>query len=143
MQPLLTDNLHEDPLTATSIKLTVKNSFPWTEIEFALRERDNDFPPHHLSLQMSIAVVFTGLVMSIHRPLRGQPFQEIVVVLQQTGLVVIDVHTGRDMHRIHEHEALAYSALLYHCLDVGRDIEVSAPGLGLEPEFFSVGLHDR
>lgn len=141
--PLFADNLHENPLTTTSVELAIKNSLPRTEIEFSFRECDDDFSSHYLSLQMSITVVFACVVMPIHRLLWSEPFQEIVVVLQQAGLIVIDVYAGRNMHCVHQDEAFPYPTRFYHCLDVGRDIDVGAPGLCLEPEFFAVGLHDR
>src|SRR5574339_111343 len=102
---LFTDNLHENPLATTSVEFAVKNSLPRTEVQLSVREGDDDFSPHHLSLQMSVAIVLAGIVMPIHRLLRSKPFQEIVVVLQQTGLIIIDVHTGRDVHRVHQDEA--------------------------------------
>src|SRR5574337_1769567 len=64
---LFSDDLHENPLTTTPVELAIKNLLPRTEVEFAFGERDDDFTPHHLSLQMSITVVLACVVMPIHR----------------------------------------------------------------------------
>ncbi len=134
----LTDNLHKNSLTTTSVELAIENLLPRAEVEFPACDRHDDFSPHHLSLQMGISIIFPCIVMPVHRPLRSEPFQEIIVVLQQTGLIVIDVDTGRDVHRVYQDEAFLYPALFDHCFDVGRDIDVGPPGLCLKPEFFAV-----
>jgi len=46
----LPNNLHQYPLLPSSIELSVENLLPRPEVEFALRDGDHNFTPHHLAL---------------------------------------------------------------------------------------------
>jgi len=97
---LFTDDLHQNPLTATSVELTIKDLFPGTEIKFAFRNRDDHFAPHHLPLQMSIPIIFSRVVMPIASLVRSEPLEKFIIVLQQALLIVINIHTRRDMRGV-------------------------------------------
>jgi len=43
MEKLLPDDFHQHALAAFAVELTVKDLFPRTEVEFAIRDRNNDF----------------------------------------------------------------------------------------------------
>ena len=140
---LFTDDLHENPLAPTSVELTVKYLFPRTEVECASRDRHNNFAAHHLSLEVGVSIVFACVVMPIASFVRCKSLQKVIIVLYEARLIIIDIDTGCDVHRIHQDEAFPYPALLDDCFDLGRDIDVGSSRLCLEPEFFAVGLHDR
>jgi hypothetical protein len=53
-----------------AVEFAIESLFPRPEIDFAFRDRDDDFPAHDLALEMSVGVVFTGPVVSI-RARRG------------------------------------------------------------------------
>lgn len=84
---LFTDNLDKNPLRTASVELAIKDLFPRTEVEFAPAERDDDFSPHHLSLQMSITVVFP-LCRCVDTP----PFEERSVPETRHNLVEGQTH---------------------------------------------------
>jgi hypothetical protein len=90
---------------------------------------------------MGIGIIFTGFVVLVRGALRGESFEEGIVVLEQPSLVVVDVHAGRDVHGVDQHESFPDAALLHGRFHVRRDIQIRPPCLGLEPEFFAVGLH--
>jgi len=62
--PLLTNNLHQNPLPSSSVEFAIKNFFPRTEIEFAFGDGDHDFAAHDGPFQMRIRVIL-GPVMRV------------------------------------------------------------------------------
>ena len=140
---LLADDFDEHALAPPAVEFAVKNLLPRTTIEFAIRNGDDHLAAHQLPLDMSIAVVFASLVVTIGRFMRGKTFQKVVIVTQQSLLVIIDIHAGRNVHRIDEHQSLLHPADLDDGLDLPRDIEIGPPGRRLKPEFFPIRFHGR
>jgi hypothetical protein len=136
------DDFHQHTFFAPAIKLSIKNLFPRAKIQPAVRDGDNDFPSHHLPLNVSISIVFPCVIVAIYVVMRGDPLQETVIILQQSLFIVIDVHAGRDVHGVHQYKTLLNAALLDDLFHLRRDIDVGAAGLRFEPEFFAVGTHD-
>ena len=62
---LVSDYLDQHAFATSAVEFAVENLFPCAEIQFALRNCDDDFPAHDLALEMGISVVFAGLVVSI------------------------------------------------------------------------------
>jgi hypothetical protein len=139
------NDFDQHPLLPAAIKLAVEDLLPRTEIQFAIRDRHDDLPAHNLPFDVSIRVVFAGVVMPvlIDGFVRHQPLEEIVVVLKQSCLVVVDVNAGADMHGVYQAQAFSDAALLQCGVHLGRDVDVCASGLRLEGEFFTVGFHNR
>jgi hypothetical protein len=69
--------------------------------------------PHDLAFQVRVGVVFAGAVVAVLgcRRVWGEPFQPIVVILQQAILGVIDVNTGGNVHGIDEAKPFLHAAL--------------------------------
>ena len=63
--PLLSDDFHERSLFSSAVEFAVENLFPWAEIQFAFGDRHDDFPPHDLTFEVGVSVVFSGSVVSI------------------------------------------------------------------------------
>src|SRR5687768_5707514 len=61
------NNFDEHALAPLAVELTVKNLFPRAKVEFALRDRDDDFAAHDLTLEVSVRVVFAGAIMAVLR----------------------------------------------------------------------------
>jgi hypothetical protein len=59
----------------------------------------------------------------------------------QTGFVVINEYTGRDMHRVDQAETFSYSTLFQRFLDLWCNVYQLDSVLGVEPEFFLVATH--
>ncbi len=57
MTTLLTNNFHQHPFASATIKLTIKNLFPGTEIESALGDGNDDFAPHDLPFHMGVGTM--------------------------------------------------------------------------------------
>ena len=62
---LLTDDFHQDALPATAVKLAVENLLPRAKVQTAVCNRHDDLAPHDLPLQMGVAVVLAGAVMTV------------------------------------------------------------------------------
>src|SRR5882762_6913274 len=95
----LANDFHQDALVSAAVKLPVKDLFPGTEIKFAVRNCDYDFPAHYLAFVMRVAVVFAGAIVMITLRAgieRRQPFQPPLVVFVKTRLVIINEHARSD-----------------------------------------------
>src|SRR4029453_14560923 len=55
---LVSNYFHQHPFFSSPVEFAVENLFPRPEIEFAFRDRNDDFPAHDLTLQMCVSVVF-------------------------------------------------------------------------------------
>src|SRR2546426_11023112 len=62
---LVSDYLNQHPFSPASVEFTVENLSPRAEIEFALRNCDDDFAAHDLELEVGVGVVLTGAVVPI------------------------------------------------------------------------------
>ena len=92
---------------------------------------------------MRVGIVLARVVVAVLLDgcVRDEALEEVVVILQEAGFIVVDVHTRADVHRIHETQAFFDSALLQSRFDLRRDVDVGTPGLRLECEFFPIRLH--
>ena len=141
---LLPNDLHQRPLLAVPIQLEVKDLFPRAKIQPPSGNRDHHLAPHDRSLQVRIRVVFPGAIVLVLRMrlLRRQFLQPHFIVVMQAALVVVDKHTGGDVHRIHQHQSLPHSAFPQTLFHLGSDIHESAALRKFKPEFFAKGFHD-
>src|SRR5688572_24601421 len=122
-------DLHQHAFSPAPVELAVKDLFPGAEIQFAVRDRDNDLASHDLSLHMGIGVVFTGIVMMVLIDwfMRREFFEPLFVIVMQAAFIVIDEYGCADVHGIDETKALANAALPEGLLHLRRDIHEPAP----------------
>jgi hypothetical protein len=97
-----TDDLHEDAFAAVAVEFAVEDLFPWTEIEFAVGDGDDDFAAHDLAFEVGVGVVFAGAVVVVlgGRRVRGEFFEPDFVVVMEPGFVVVDENAGGDVHGV-------------------------------------------
>src|SRR2546422_2684810 len=112
-KPLLTDYFNEDPLATTAVELPVEDLLPGAEVQPSAGDGHDYLASHDLPLDVGIGVIFARLVVFVRAALRGESFEERLVVLQQALLVVVDVHAGGDVHGVHQHQSFADAALLH------------------------------
>ena len=70
-----------------AIELAVEDLLPRTEVQLALRDRHDDFAPHHLPLQVGVGVFLAGPVVGIslrRRIKRSELLQALLEFLMQT-----------------------------------------------------------
>ncbi len=141
---LLSDNFNQNPLPSPPVKLTVEDLFPGAKVQMSVRDGHDDFPPHDLPFQMGIPVILTRSVMSVPRDgiVGGDILQPFLIVLMQTGFIIVDEYRRRDVHRIYQDKTLGDAAFLETPLHLRRNVDKSFPGGNVEPQFFSVGFHD-
>ena len=140
---LLPDNLDQHSFLPSPIELAVKDLLPRPKIQFTVRDRDNDLASHHLPLDMRVRIVLARIVVPIlvDRFVRNEPLEKIVVVLQESPLIVIDINARADVHWVDEAKSFLDAALLQCRLHLGCDVDVCPPRLRLKREFFAIGLH--
>lgn len=59
------DDFHQNPLASPSVKLAIKSLLPRPEVQFTFHNRDDNFPTHHLPLQVCIGIVLTNAVVLV------------------------------------------------------------------------------
>jgi hypothetical protein len=65
MEWLVPDDFHQHPLPSSPVELPEEDLLPGAKVQPAFGDRDHDFPPRDLPLDMSIGVVFSLVVMTI------------------------------------------------------------------------------
>src|SRR5262245_1024256 len=74
----LSDHLDEDALRAPAVELAVEDLLPRTEVELAVRHRDDDLAAHDLALVVGVAVVLARAVVMValgRRVVRREPLE--------------------------------------------------------------------
>ena len=103
-----------------AIELTVEDLFPRAEVEATTGNGHDHLAPHDLTLQMGVAVILAGLVVTIpyDRFVRCQALQPLLVIGVQSWLVIIDEDAGSDVHRVDQTEPLVDPTLVQSLLDL-------------------------
>ena len=73
--------------------------------------------------------------------MRGQMLQPFFVVLQQTGLVVVDKNGSGDVHGIDKDKALPNTALVNALFHLRGDVHKTPARRDLKPELFAIAFH--
>src|SRR4029450_13762174 len=141
---LFADDLDEHSLLPLPVEFAVEDLFPRSEVQLAVRDCHDHLASHDLTLDVRVRVILTGVVVAIlvNWFMRYKPFAKIIEVLQETRLIIIDVHTRTDVHRIDEAEPFLSAPLRWSRLSLGRNVDVGAPRLSLKREFFPVRFHE-
>ena len=84
--------------------------FPRPQVQLAFGDCHHDFTSHDLPFVVRVGVVFASAVVQAAAAGRvgagvegNKVFQPAVVVLVQAAFIVIDEHTGGDVHRVRKH----------------------------------------
>ena len=95
--------------------------------------------------EMGVGVIFAGAIMPISggRCVRREFFQPDLVIVMESGFIVINKHRGGDVHGVDETKALGHFALVNKFLDLRRDVDEAAPARHLKPKMFSERFHIR
>src|SRR5262245_39266519 len=96
---------------------------------------------HDRALQMRVGVVFARLMVTIVETRRRELLEPLLKIVDQPVFPVVDVHTGRDVHRRDEHGAVLDSARLNDGGDLVRDADELLPLPGVERQI--VGMNDH
>src|SRR5262249_55115881 len=117
---------------------------PRSEVKFALRDGDNDLAAHDLALQMSIGVILAGTVVMVMARVgieRRQIFQPDTEVAMEAALVVVDKHTGGNVHRVYETEPLLNTAASDHACDLWCNVHEGHATRNIERQVFRLRIH--
>ena len=60
---LLSDDLDQDPLFSTAVKLTVKDLLPGPKIQLTICHRNNHFSTHDLPFHMGVRIILTYIML--------------------------------------------------------------------------------
>lgn len=90
---------------------------------------------------MGVAIVFASVVVLVSGPARGNVFEPLRDVFDQTVFMVVDVDGGGDVHGADEAEAVVDAALMDDILYLGRKVHHLVTFLRVERQVGGVGLH--
>jgi hypothetical protein len=140
---LLSNYFDQHALAAAAIKLSIENLFPGPEVQFALRDRNNHFPAHHLPFEMRVGIVFAGAIVPI--VIYGLVWREFLepdfVIVQETVLGIIDKNRSGYVHRVDEAKSFLNAAFLDKVLDGVGNVHKSPAAWHLKPQFFPQRFH--
>jgi hypothetical protein len=134
----VSNDLDEDPLLSSAVEFAVEELFPRAEIQFAGRDRDHDFAAHDLTLQMRVGVIFAGAIVVVGRGgrVRRQFLQPNLVIVVQTGFIIVDEDRRGDVHGVDQAKTFFHAAPANQLLDCRRDVDEPAATRNFEPEMF-------
>src|SRR5215467_3582843 len=138
-----THNFYENALFTTAVEFAVEYLLPGAKVQPPCANRDHDFPAHYLPFNVGIRIVLTGAIVQVicGRLMRGKLFQEFLVVLEQTALVVVDENRSSNVHRVNQDQSFFYAALAQTFLDLWGDVDESPSRRDVEPKLSSITLH--
>ncbi len=98
--------------------------FPGAKIKLAIGDGDHHLTPHDLPFHVGVGIVFTDIVpVAGHRFMGCYFFQPDLIVVVQTGFVVVDKYRGGDVHGVDQHQAFRNAACAQAFVDFGGDID--------------------
>ena len=111
---LFADDLDEHSLLPLPVEFAVEDLFPRSEVQLAVRDCHDHLASHDLTLDVRVRIILTSIVVAVlvNWFMRYKPLEKIIEVLQETPLIIIDVHTRTDVHRIDEAQPFFDAALL-------------------------------
>src|SRR5712691_3463712 len=71
----------------------------------------------------------------------GQVLQPLINVLNQSALIVVHVHAGRDVHGGNQHHTFFHSALAHNVFHLRRHMHIRAMRLGMKLQIFGKNFH--
>src|ERR1039458_4244088 len=76
--PLFPNHFNHHPFRPSPVELAIKDLFPWSEVEPAVGNGDNDFAAHDLAFHVGVGVVFAGAIVmvTLGRRIEGGQFLE-------------------------------------------------------------------
>src|SRR5262249_54538132 len=141
----IADDLHQHSLLPSAIKFAIKDLFPRPKVQLTFGDGNDDLATHHLALNVSVSVVFAGLIVMIagHGFMWRELFQPGFIILMQSAFVVINEDRRSYMHGIHQHQPFDYGALTQALLNLLSYVNERTTSGNIEPKFFAITLHQR
>ena len=142
-QKLFADDLNQNTLGPASIKLTVEDGLPGSEVKPAVGDGDKNLTSHNLTFVMGVTVVLARAIVLVttDRFMRGKIFKPALVVFMQSSLVVVYEDTRGNVHCIDQAQSVLDSALSYCLLYLWRYVNEVHSGRDIESQVFRVAFH--
>src|ERR1041385_1282032 len=109
---LIPDDLNQRAFLAAAVKLAIEDLLPWSEVEFAARDGDNDFAAHDLPLHVRVRVIFASSVVQVlrGRRVRGEFLEPFLIIGVEARFIVVDEYGSSDVHGVDKHQAFLDAA---------------------------------
>jgi hypothetical protein len=91
---------------------------------------------------MGVGIILPDIVpVAGNRIMGSDLFQSHIVIVMQSGFIVIDKNRSGYMHRVAQYQAFLDSACPQTFLDFRRYVDKRSPGGHFKPQFFTVAFH--
>jgi len=90
---------------------------------------------------VGVGIVLSGLVVLVAGVAGGEVLEPLADVVDESGLVVVDVDGGGDVHGRDEAEAVVDTGFADDGFNLGRDVDHLVAGFGFVGEVLGVDLH--
>ena len=135
---LFPHHFNNDSFRALPVELGIIDLLPGTEVQLSVCHRNDHFVMYDQALKVRIAVGFARAMVPVILAERGQLFEPLVDVLDETVLRIVDIDACRNMHGGHEDHALVDAAFRQRRLDLRGDVDVFAVLLRTERQIFGM-----
>jgi hypothetical protein len=140
-EALLANHLDQHSFGTSAVEFIVEDLLLGPKVELSIRNRDHDLPPHDLAFQMSVGVIFARPIMriSLRRCIKsGEVFQPLLIILVQSGLIVVDEDRSRNVHRIAKEKTFFDATLPDNVFHLGCDVQKSHSSGNVEGQVFGM-----
>src|SRR6266478_7646946 len=138
---LFSHDFNDDSFIALAVEFGIENLLPGAEIEFSVGDRDDDLVMNDQRFEVSVSIVFAGLVMLVILPEGSERFQPLVDVFDQAAFIVVDVDSGSDVHGGDQDHTVFDSRLLESSLDLRGQVNVRSLRLRVQGQVLGVEFH--
>src|SRR5438270_758204 len=97
----------ENSLRPLTIEFSVVHAFPRSEVQFAVRDRDEYLMSQQHAFEVRVGVIFTGCVVVIIRFVGCKTLEPRHNVAPQSGLMVVHENARGDVHSRDENRSIA------------------------------------
>ena len=137
----LSDDFDDDPFGALPIEFAVEEALPWTKVDPAIGDGQDDLVMQQEVFEVGIAVVFACLMMAIAGIFGCQllcPFHDVAV---KAGFLVLDDNRCSEVHGRYQSQPFLDSAFTNDAFDVVGDRYDFFALFGIEGEIGGMGFH--
>lgn len=138
---LLTDYFNKYTFVSSAVKFSIENSLPGPQIKPSGGDWDDHLMMHQHGFEVGIAIGLSRPVVLVSRVGGGELFQPAFNVLDQSFLVIVDVHSGRDVHRADQGQTLLNFTLAYGLFNLWSNVHILMLMESVEGEVFGMGFH--
>ena len=135
------EDFDDDAFGALAVELGVEDALPGAEVEATGGDGQGGFVVEKKGFEVGVGVIFAGLVVLVAGEAGGQGFEPGGDVLDEAGLVVVNVDGGGDVHGGNEAQAVGDAGAVDDGFHLVGDVNHFVLLAGVEGKVFGVDGH--